>query len=81
MSTKNITDWKIIPTTEDTISLIGIVDGREIQTSPIVAARRGEVKTRNSHYILGTKRPVMWELQLEMRRRKQSETLREQGVI
>lgn len=78
---KVIEDWKIVPSTENTVSMFGIVDGRRIQTSPIILARKGEVKTKNTHYILGNKNPGMWELQLEMRRPKQSENLKKQGVL
>jgi hypothetical protein len=78
---KTIQDWKIIPTTDDTISLIGTVDGVRVQTSPIVLVRKGEVKTQNTHYILGEKQPGIWEIQLDMRRRKQTDTLRNYGVL
>lgn len=81
MKTKAINNWKMIPTTEDTVSLIGEVDGVRIQTSPIKQARTGEVITENTHYLLGDKCPGIWEIQLEMRRRSQTETLRKHGVL
>jgi hypothetical protein len=81
MKTKTINNWKIVPTTNNTVSLIGEVDGQVMQTSPIKMARPGEVQTRNTHYLLGDKKPGVWELQLEMRRRTQSDTLRKQGVL
>jgi transcriptional regulator of heat shock response len=81
MKTKHITDWKIVPSTDNTVSLIGVVDGQKVQTSPIQLARAGEVQTLNTHYILGERLAGMWELQLEMRRREQSDTLRLNGVL
>ena len=52
MQTKTINNWKIIPTTDNTVSLVGEVDGQVIQTSPIARARKGEVLTQNTHYLL-----------------------------
>ena len=81
MQTKTINNWKIIPTTDNTVSLVGEVDGQVIQTSPIARARKGEVLTQNTHYLLGEKQPGMWEIQLEMRRRTHSDMFREYGVL
>lgn len=81
MQTKTITNWKIIPTTDNTVSLVGEVDGQVIQTSPIARVRKGEVLTQNTHYLLVEKQPGTWEIQLDMRRRTQSDMLREHGVL
>jgi hypothetical protein len=78
---KVIDDWKIIPTSENTVSLIGVVAGKLIQTSPLVEAREGEVKTKNSHYILGNKKPGVWEMQLHLTRTSQAKTLVMHGVL
>lgn len=81
LQTKNMSNWRIIPTTGNTVSLMGEVDGVVIQTSPIAFARKGEVKTQNTHYVLGDRHPGLWEVQLEMRRRSQTENLRNLGVL
>lgn len=70
-----------MPTTGNTVSLIGEVDGQVIQTSPIAQAKPGEVRTQNTHYVLGEKMPGVWEIQLDMRRPSQSENLRKNGVL
>nr|WP_192963411.1 hypothetical protein [Pseudomonas fluorescens]CEK42237.1 hypothetical protein PQBR57_0284 [Pseudomonas fluorescens SBW25] len=81
MKRKTINNWKIVPTTGNTVSLIGEVDGQVIQTSPIAQAKPGEVRTQNTHYVLGEKMPGVWEIQLDMRRPSQSENLRKNGVL
>lgn len=81
MKTKHITDWKIVPSTGDTVSLIGMVNGVKTQTSPIKLARAGEVQTLNTHYTLGERIAGVWEIQLQMRRTKQYNTLQENGVL
>lgn len=81
MQTKTISNWKIIPTTGNTISLMGEVEGQVIQTSPIAFGRKGEVQTRNTHYVLGERHPGVWEIQLDMRRPTQAENLRNLGVL
>lgn len=78
---KRIDNWKIVPSSDNTISLIGDVNGVRTQTSPIRFARPGEVKTDNSIYVLGEKLPGMWEIQLEMRRPSQVKNLREQRIL
>lgn len=67
---KQMTNWKIIPTTDGTVSLLGEVNGVMTQTSPIVQFRKDEVKTKNSHYQLSDMNPGMWVLQLQMRRKE-----------
>ncbi|NVL49873.1 hypothetical protein F2S72_08985 [Pseudomonas syringae pv. actinidiae] len=81
MQTKTIHNWKIIPTTGNTVSLMGEVDGQKIQTSPIARARKGEVQTQNTHYILGEKVPGVWEIQLDIKRKPQSDNFRKLGVL
>lgn len=78
---KLIDSWKIVPSSDGTVSMIGSVEGQEIQTSPICYGRRGEVRTENSHYILGSKLAGVWELQLEMRRPEKAASLRRLGVL
>lgn len=78
---KLISNWIIVPSSDDTVSLVGDVNGVRTQTSPIRFARPGEIKTDNSHYILGEKSQGMWEIQLEMRRRSQVNNLRNLGVL
>lgn len=78
---KRIEDWKIVPCTGDAICLIGLVDGVITQTSIIAQFRRGEVKTQNTHYILGERNAGMWEIQLQMKRPVQWEKLRQFGVL
>ncbi len=78
---KTIQNWKIVPSSEDTVSLVGVVDGVSTQTSPICFGRPGEVRTENSHYILGDRLPGVWEIQLEMRRREKVAKLRQFGVL
>ena len=78
---KTMCNWRIVPTTSNTVSLIGTVNGEQIQSSPISFARPGEVKTGNSHYVLGERSPGMWEIQLEMRRPSQTQNLRRLGVL
>jgi hypothetical protein len=79
--TKTIDDWRIVPSSGNTVSLIGMVDGRTSQTSPICFARPGEVKTKNTQYLLGAKSPGVWEIQLEMTRQSQLSNLRRLGVL
>ena len=81
MKTKHITDWKIVPSTGNTVSLIGMVNGVKTQTSPIQLARAGEVQTLNTHYTLGERVADVWEIQLQIRRTKQYNTLQENGVL
>lgn len=78
---KSIQSWKIVPSTEGTVSLVGIVGGVAIQSSPICFARPGEIRTENSHYILGSKLPGVWEIQLEMKRPEKVANLRKLGVL
>lgn len=78
---KMINNWKIVPSSEDTVSLIGDVDGVITQTSPVRFARPGEVRTDNSHYKLGLKQPGLWEIQLELRRPRQANSLKTNGVL
>ncbi len=78
---QEISNWKIVPSTDDTVSLIGDVNGILTQTSSIKFARPGEVRTQNTHYKLGEKSPGMWEIQLEMRRPSQVANLRRLGVL
>ncbi|CAM8643449.1 hypothetical protein MCEMSEM18_03568 [Comamonadaceae bacterium] len=78
---KTITNWKIVPSSEDTVSLVGDVNGQVTQTSPVRFARKGEVKTENSIYRLGDKLPGVWEIQLEMKRPAQVNNLRRHGVL
>jgi hypothetical protein len=70
-----------VPSSGDTVSLLGVVKGRPTQTSPICFARPGEVKTENSHYLLGEKSPGLWEIQLEMKRSTQVKNLKRMGVL
>lgn len=65
---KRIENWKVIPTSGGTVSLVGEVKGTVTQTSPICQARPGEMRTENSHYVLGTRQPGLWEVQLQMHR-------------
>jgi len=81
MKTKTITNWRIVPTTGNTVSLIGEVDGQVIQSSPIAQAKCGEVRTQNTHYFLGEQSPGVWEIQLAMRRPTQAEILIKHGVL
>lgn len=78
---KTITNWKIVPSSEDTVSLVGDVNGQVTQTSPVRFALKGEVKTENSIYLLGDKLPGVWEIQLEMKRPTQVNNLRRHGVL
>jgi len=81
LQTKNMSNWRIIPTSGNTVSLMVEVDGVVIQPSPIAFARMGEGKTQNTHYVLGERHPGLWEVQLEKRRRSQTENLRNLGVL
>lgn len=78
---KLLDNWKIVPSSDNTVSAIGVVDGKSIQTSPICFGRAGEIKTENSHYKLGAKLPGIWEMQLEMRRAKQASNLKKLGIL
>ena len=78
---KIISHWKMVPSSDGTVSMMGVVEGRQVQTSPICHGRPGEVKTENSHYILGDKLLGVWEIQLEMRRPEKTACLRLLGVL
>lgn len=78
---KTINHWKLVPSSGGTVSMFGVVEGRQVQTSPICHGRPGEVKTENSHYILGGKLQGVWEIQLEMRRPEKTASLRRLGVL
>ena len=78
---KEITDWAIVPTTEDTISMIGVVNGLVILTSPIRFVKKGEVQTMNSHYLLGEKQPGLWELKLAVLRPKHLQMLSDNEIL
>ncbi len=79
--TKQIDDWKFIPTTGGTVSLYGFVGGVRIQTSPVLFARTGEVMTQNIIYKLGEMLPGVWMIQLELMRPEKARSLREHGVL
>lgn len=81
MKQKVIQHWKIVPSSDNTVSLVGEVNGVITQTSPIRLARPGEVMTENTHYQLGEKSPGLWEVQLEMRRPQQVSNLKRHGVL
>lgn len=74
-------DWKIVPSLNDTVSLSGVIEGIEVQTTPICYGRRDEVRTENAHYILGNKQPGGWEDQLAHQRPRNVATLRLRGVL
>jgi len=78
---KLINNWRILPASEGTICLTGVVDGKQIQTSSIKAARAGEVLTENTHYKLGDKSPGMWEIQLQMKRKDKYDNLCKYGIL
>lgn len=78
---KKIERWKVVPSSDNTTSLVGVVDGVATQTSPIQFARPGAVRTKNTQYLLGEKLVGVWEIQLEMRRPSQAENLRRMGVL
>jgi hypothetical protein len=78
---KTISDWKVVPSSDGIVAMMGIVEGRQVQTSPICYGRQGEVKSENSHYILGDKLPGVWEIQLEMCRPEKAGSLRRLGVL
>lgn len=81
MNKKVIKNWKIVPSSDNTVSLVGEVNGLITQTSPIRLARPGEVMTENTHYLLGDKTPGLWEIQLEMHRPQQVSNLKRHGVL
>lgn len=73
--------WKIVPTSGHTVSLIGVVGTDYVQTSPICYGRPGEIQTENTHYILGSKQPGVWEKHLHMMRPDQTANLKKYGVL
>ena len=79
--TKQIENWKVVPTTDGTVSLIGYVAGMRTQTTPVRHARPGEVMTENTIYKLGAKLPGVWEIQLELMRPEKAKALRDNGVL
>lgn len=81
MTAKQIENWIMVPTTENTISMIGEVGGTLMQTSPIKFGKPGEVQTTNSVYLLGEKSPGLWELKLAILRRPQMDELVDAGVL
>jgi hypothetical protein len=81
MAIKVINNWKLVPTSENTISIMGVFEGKNIQTSPITAAREKEVRTVNSTYVLGSKNSGVWEVQLRHQRPNQTKTLKDLGVL
>lgn len=78
---KIINHWKLVPSSDGTVSMTAVVEGRHVQTSRICYGRPGEVKTENSHYILGDKLPGVWEIQLEAHRPEKTASLRRLGVL
>ena len=79
--TKQIENWKVVPTSDGTVSLIGYVGGLRFQTTPIQRARAGEVMTENTVYKLGQRLPGVWEMQLDLMRPEKAKSLREHGVL
>lgn len=81
MEIRKIENWKIIPTTGNTISLVGFVKSESIQTSNIVLIAAGAVRTKHNQYNLGVKLPGIWEIQLQMRRPKEYAKLQSYGIL
>lgn len=78
---KQMTNWKIIRTTGNTVSLLGDVNGVMTQTTPIVQFRKNEVKTKNTHYQLSDMNPGMWVLELQIHRKEIYEKMCAFGLL
>lgn len=81
MEVRKIDNWKIIPTTANTITLVGIIKGESYQTGAITDIGVGVVRTKHNQYLLGKKLPGIWETLLEMRRPKEYAKLQQNEIL
>ena len=78
---KIISRWKIVANNDNTASLVGEVNGWPVTTAPIKEAKRGEVKTHQTHYVLAGKSNCGWERELATQRPSLYQTLVTRGVL
>lgn len=79
---KRIENWRIIKVHGGGVCLVGEVDGKHTQTTNVIAANTGHLKTETgSIYALGKKDPGVWEIQLQIDRPKEFANLQKNGIL
>ena len=82
MQNKTIENWKIIAVSGAGVCVIGLVDGKELQTTVVTGSSGKNIRTESgSVYELGNKNPGLWEVQLQMKRPEQFKNLQKNKTL